>query len=90
MNEYDVSTEFLGHWGCFQKMIFFLLCITAIPNGTGILSIPFVIAIPSHHCVIPQGNLTQDWLDVIIPMKVNHFTTMLWWVKFSKLCFFMV
>ncbi|XP_070773091.1 organic cation/carnitine transporter 2-like [Enoplosus armatus] len=70
MNDYDETTAFLGHWGRFQQMVFFLLCATTIPNGTGILSIIFVADIPSHHCMVPEVNLTQDWLSVIIPRKV--------------------
>lgn len=71
MNTYDETTAFLGHWGRFQQIVFFLLCASTIPNGSGVLSIIFVAAIPSHHCLVPELNLTQDWLNVIIPIKVN-------------------
>ncbi|TKS83082.1 Solute carrier family 22 member 5 High-affinity sodium-dependent carnitine cotransporter [Collichthys lucidus] len=70
MNTYDETTAFLGHWGRFQQIVFFLLCASTIPNGSGVLSIIFVAAIPSHHCLVPEVNLTQDWLNVIIPIKV--------------------
>ncbi|KAE8287607.1 Solute carrier family 22 member 5 [Larimichthys crocea] len=70
MNTYDETTAFLGHWGRFQQIVFFLLCASTIPNGSGVLSIIFVAAIPSHHCLVPELNLTQDWLNVIIPIKV--------------------
>ncbi|KAG8008534.1 Solute carrier family 22 member 5 [Nibea albiflora] len=70
MNNYDETTAFLGHWGRFQQIVFFLLCASTIPNGSGVLSIIFVAAIPSHHCLVPELNLTQDWLNVIIPIKV--------------------
>lgn len=70
MNDYDESIAFLGHWGCFQKTVFFLLCASTIPNGTGVLSIIFVADIPAHHCRIPEANLTQDWLNVVIPTEV--------------------
>lgn len=71
MKNYDESTAFLGEWGRFQRIVFFLLCASTIPNGLSVLSIIFVADIPSHHCMIPDVNLTQDWLDVIIPVKVN-------------------
>lgn len=74
MNDYDETTAFLGHWGRFQQIVFFLLCVSTIPNGSGVLSIIFVADIPSHHCMIPEVNLTQDWLDGIIPVKVNQCT----------------
>ncbi|XP_037605526.1 solute carrier family 22 member 5-like [Sebastes umbrosus] len=70
MNDYDETTAFLGHWGHFQKVVFFLLCVNTIPNGTGTLSIVFVADIPSHHCTVPEVNLTQDWLNAIIPCLV--------------------
>ncbi|XP_070839232.1 organic cation/carnitine transporter 2-like [Chaetodon trifascialis] len=70
MNDYDETTAFLGKWGRFQQIVFFLLCVSTIPNGTGVLSIIFVAAIPSHHCMIPEHNLTQEWHNAIIPVKV--------------------
>uniref|UniRef100_A0A8P4GA31 Uncharacterized protein n=1 Tax=Dicentrarchus labrax TaxID=13489 RepID=A0A8P4GA31_DICLA len=70
MYNYDETTAFLGHWGLFQQIVFFLLCASTIPNGSGVLSIVFVADIPSHHCMIPEVNVTQDWLNVIIPIKV--------------------
>ncbi len=71
MNDYEESIAFLGKWGRFQQTVFFLLCVSTVPNGLGVLSIIFVADIPSHHCKIPEVNLTQDWLDVIIPVQVN-------------------
>lgn len=68
--DYEEATAFLGHWGCFQRVIFFLLAITAIPNGTSILSLAFIAAVPRHHCYIPASNLSQDWLDAVIPLTV--------------------
>lgn len=69
--DYDQATAFLGHWGCFQKVVFFLLAITAIPNGTSIFCLPFITAVPHHYCHIPESNLSQDWLDAVIPVKVS-------------------
>ncbi|XP_040907430.1 solute carrier family 22 member 5-like [Toxotes jaculatrix] len=70
MKDYEETTAFLGHWGRFQQIVFFLLCVSTIPNGSGVLSIVFVADIPSHHCMIPEVNLTQEWLSAVIPIKV--------------------
>lgn len=71
MKDFEEVTAFLGHWGRFQKVVFFLLLASTIPNGLGIVSIVFMTAIPKHQCKIPEVNLTQDWLSVITPVKVN-------------------
>ncbi|XP_059207133.1 organic cation/carnitine transporter 2-like [Centropristis striata] len=70
MNDYDSTTAFLGQWGRFQQMVFFLLCSTLIPNGFGGLSVVFLTDIPSHHCLVPDVNLTQDWHTATIPIEV--------------------
>ncbi|XP_050934490.1 solute carrier family 22 member 5 isoform X1 [Lates calcarifer] len=70
MKHYEETIAFLGQWGRFQQIVFFLLCCSTIPNGTGVLSIIFVADIPSHHCMIPEVNLTREWLSAIIPVKV--------------------
>uniref|UniRef100_A0A672Y6F8 Major facilitator superfamily (MFS) profile domain-containing protein n=1 Tax=Sphaeramia orbicularis TaxID=375764 RepID=A0A672Y6F8_9TELE len=70
MNYYDESTAFLGHWGLFQQVVFFLLCASAIPNGSGVVSFVFVADIPRHHCRIPEVNLTTEWFNAIIPTQV--------------------
>ncbi|KAF7651324.1 hypothetical protein LDENG_00112500 [Lucifuga dentata] len=70
MKDYDETIAFLGEWGCFQKIVFFLLCATFIPNGLGFLAIIFVGDIPSHHCLIPEVNLTQEWHNAVIPVKM--------------------
>ena len=72
MKGYEESIVFLGQWGRFQQIVFFLLCASTIPNGFGIFSIVFMTGIPSHHCMIPEVNLTQEWLSVIIPIQVNQ------------------
>uniref|UniRef100_A0A672YDE4 Solute carrier family 22 member 5-like n=1 Tax=Sphaeramia orbicularis TaxID=375764 RepID=A0A672YDE4_9TELE len=72
MSNYDESTAFLGNWGRFQQIVFFLLCASTIPNGSGVLSVVFVAATPRHHCWIPEVNLTADWLSAIIPVKVMN------------------
>uniref|UniRef100_A0A3B4B898 Major facilitator superfamily (MFS) profile domain-containing protein n=1 Tax=Periophthalmus magnuspinnatus TaxID=409849 RepID=A0A3B4B898_9GOBI len=71
MNYYDEVTAFLGNWGRFQKILFFILCASVIPNGLGVLSVVFIVDNPKHHCSIPDVNLTEDWLQAIIPIEVS-------------------
>ncbi|KAG8000905.1 SEC14 domain and spectrin repeat-containing protein 1 [Nibea albiflora] len=60
----------MGTWGPFQRRVFILLCLTSIPCGYNILSVIFLLAIPSHHCYIPtQSNLSQDWIEASIPVQ---------------------
>ncbi|XP_071058599.1 LOW QUALITY PROTEIN: organic cation/carnitine transporter 2-like [Pseudochaenichthys georgianus] len=70
MMDYDESTAFMGQWGRFQQVVFFLLCASIVPNGVGVFSVVFLTDIPRHHCLIPEENLTQDWRDAIIPKEV--------------------
>nr|XP_020467627.1 solute carrier family 22 member 5-like [Monopterus albus] len=70
MKDYDDTIDFLGQWGLFQKTIFFLLCASMIPNGYSAFSLVYLTDIPSHRCLVPDVNLTQDWLKAIIPIKV--------------------
>ncbi|XP_070699276.1 organic cation/carnitine transporter 2-like [Pempheris klunzingeri] len=70
MEDYDDATAFLGQWGRFQQIVFFLLCASIFPNGFGAFSVVFLTDIPSHHCLIPDVNLTEDWLNAIIPIEV--------------------
>lgn len=67
---YESVIAFVGQWRCFQKVIFFLLCISIVPNGLVSFHIVFVGDIPDHHCRIPEVNLTQEWLNVSIPEEV--------------------
>lgn len=61
---------FLGHWGCFQKTVFFLLCASIIPNGFGSFNLVFLTDVPDHHCFVPDMNLTAEWRKNIIPITV--------------------
>uniref|UniRef100_A0A8C9XDX9 Major facilitator superfamily (MFS) profile domain-containing protein n=1 Tax=Sander lucioperca TaxID=283035 RepID=A0A8C9XDX9_SANLU len=72
MNDYDKITAFLGQWGRFQQIVFFLLCASIVPNGFAAFSVVFLTDIPSHHCLVPEVNLTQDWRSAIIPIEVVH------------------
>nr|XP_040037473.1 solute carrier family 22 member 5-like [Gasterosteus aculeatus aculeatus] len=70
MKDFEASVAFLGQWGRFQQVVFFLLCASVVPNGFGAFSVVFLTDTPAHRCLVPEVNLTQDWLDVIIPIEV--------------------
>ncbi|GAA6230521.1 solute carrier family 22 member 5-like isoform X2 [Lates japonicus] len=70
MKDYDDTTAFLHQWGRFQQVVFFLLCASIFPNGFGAFSLVFLTDVPSHLCLVPEVNLTQDWHEAIIPVEV--------------------
>lgn len=70
MKTYADSIAFLGQWGRFQQVVFFLLCTSITPNGFGAFTLVFLTDAPSHHCLVPEGNLTADWRSAIIPVQV--------------------
>ncbi|CAJ1063488.1 solute carrier family 22 member 4-like isoform X1 [Xyrichtys novacula] len=70
MKDYAESIAFLGQWGLFQQVVFFLLCASIMPNGFGAFTLVFLNDIPSHHCFVPEVNLTEDWHKTIIPFKM--------------------
>ncbi|TNN39513.1 Solute carrier family 22 member 4 [Liparis tanakae] len=70
MRDYAESVAFLGQWGRFQQVVFFLLCATIVPNGFGAFNLVFLTDVPRHHCALPDVNLTEDWRDSIIPVQV--------------------
>ncbi|XP_042355459.1 solute carrier family 22 member 5-like [Plectropomus leopardus] len=72
MKDYDDTISFLGQWGRFQQIVFFLLCASILPNGFGPFSVVFLTDIPSHHCLVPEVNLTQEWRNAIIPIEVMN------------------
>lgn len=71
MKDYDDTTAFLGQWGRFQQIVFFLLCVTNVPNGMFTFCIVFLADVPDHHCLVPEVNLTQDWYNATIPKEVS-------------------
>uniref|UniRef100_A0A8C5GGB9 Solute carrier family 22 member 5-like n=1 Tax=Gouania willdenowi TaxID=441366 RepID=A0A8C5GGB9_GOUWI len=66
---FEETTAFLGQWGSYQKIVFFLMCCTAIPNGLALFSLVFLNDIPKHHCLIPEVNLTKEWHAAVIPIE---------------------
>ncbi|KAL0994543.1 hypothetical protein UPYG_G00123770 [Umbra pygmaea] len=71
MRDFEETIAFLGHWGRFQKTVFFLLCVSIIPNGFSAFSMIFLVDCPTHHCFIPNSdNLSEVWRKAIIPMEV--------------------
>ncbi|XP_078086940.1 organic cation/carnitine transporter 2-like [Mustelus asterias] len=71
MRDYDEITAFLGEWGPYQKVVFFLLSLSVIPNGFG-MSMVFVADIPEHRCLIPGDlNLSEAWINRTIPLELE-------------------
>ncbi|XP_006872985.1 PREDICTED: solute carrier family 22 member 5 [Chrysochloris asiatica] len=72
MRDYDEVTAFLGEWGPFQRLIFFLLSASIIPNGFNGLSAVFLTATPEHHCRVPDSaNLSSAWRNHSIPLRLQ-------------------
>ncbi|XP_052614062.1 solute carrier family 22 member 21 [Peromyscus californicus insignis] len=72
MSLYDDVTAFLGEWGPFQRLIFFLLSASIIPNGFTGLSSVFLTAIPEHRCRVPDSvNLSSAWRNHSIPLETK-------------------
>ncbi|XP_018419283.1 PREDICTED: solute carrier family 22 member 4-like [Nanorana parkeri] len=70
MLDYDQSISFLGEWGPYQLIIFFLLSASTIPNGFNGMSVMFLAATPEHRCSVPDSaNLSLAWRNVSIPWE---------------------
>ena len=76
MRDYADSIAFLGQWGRFQQTVFFLLCASIMPNGFGAFTLVFVNDTPTHHCLVPDVNLSQDWQSAIIPVQVSTYCSL--------------
>lgn len=71
MEGYEDATSFLGVWGRFQQLAFFLLTAAVVPNGLIVFAIVFAAETPDHRCLVPEVNLSQEWRDTIIPVEVT-------------------
>lgn len=72
MRDYDEVTAFLGEWGPFQRLIFFLLSSSIIPNGFNGMSIVFLAGTPEHRCLVPHTvNLSSAWRNHSIPLETK-------------------
>uniref|UniRef100_A0A8C2ZUR3 Major facilitator superfamily (MFS) profile domain-containing protein n=1 Tax=Cyclopterus lumpus TaxID=8103 RepID=A0A8C2ZUR3_CYCLU len=69
MSDYPDSVAFLGQWGRFQQVVFFLLCASIVPNGFGAFNLVFLTDAPGHRCSVPDVGLTEDWRAAIIPVQ---------------------
>ncbi|XP_061858509.1 organic cation/carnitine transporter 2 isoform X2 [Colius striatus] len=72
MRDYEEVAAFLGEWGRFQRLVFFFLSASIIPNGFNGLSIVFMAGTPEHWCAVPRGaNLSGEWLNASIPLELR-------------------
>ncbi|XP_072846292.2 solute carrier family 22 member 4 [Pogona vitticeps] len=72
MRDYDDLVAFLGEWGPFQRLVFFLLSASIIPNGFNGMSAVFLAGTPEHRCRVPaSANLSAEWLNASIPLEVR-------------------
>ncbi|XP_030359799.1 solute carrier family 22 member 4-like isoform X2 [Strigops habroptila] len=72
MRDYEGATAFLGEWGRFQRLVFFLLSASTIPNGFNGMSAVFLAGTPEHRCAVPSGaNLSEEWLNASIPLELR-------------------
>uniref|UniRef100_A0A8C8VME3 Solute carrier family 22 member 5 n=1 Tax=Pelusios castaneus TaxID=367368 RepID=A0A8C8VME3_9SAUR len=72
MRDYDELISFLGEWGPFQRLVFFLLSASIVPNGFNGMSAVFLAGVPEHRCRLPPGaNLSREWLNASIPREVQ-------------------
>ncbi|XP_028907335.1 solute carrier family 22 member 4 [Ornithorhynchus anatinus] len=72
MRDYDEATAFLGEWGPFQRLVFFLLSASIIPNGFNGMSAVFLAGTPEHRCSVPAAaNLSAEWRNHSIPLEAR-------------------
>ncbi|XP_058134328.1 solute carrier family 22 member 4 [Dasypus novemcinctus] len=72
MRDYDEAIAFLGEWGPFQRLIFFLLSASIIPNGFNGMSAVFLAGTPEHRCRVPDAaNLSSAWRNHSIPLRLQ-------------------
>ncbi|PWA22823.1 hypothetical protein CCH79_00002463 [Gambusia affinis] len=88
MKEYEEIVAFLDQWGCFQKVVFFLLCASIIPNGFGAFNLVFLTDVPDHHCFLPDLNVSEEWRKSIIPKTFDLVCDDQWVQPFTTSVFF--
>ncbi|XP_004836673.1 solute carrier family 22 member 5 isoform X2 [Heterocephalus glaber] len=72
MRDYEEVTAFLGEWGPFQRLVFFLLSASIIPNGFNGMSFVFLAGSPEHRCRVPDAaNLSSAWRNHSIPLLLR-------------------
>ncbi|PNJ80185.1 solute carrier family 22 member 4 [Pongo pygmaeus] len=72
MRDYDEVIAFLGEWGPFQRLIFFLLSASIIPNGFNGMSVVFLAGTPEHRCRVPDAaNLSSAWRNNSVPLRLR-------------------
>lgn len=59
---YEDIFTYIGDFGRYQKRIYFLLCLTAIPCGFHKLAGVFLMARPDHRCQLPIENANASFL----------------------------
>lgn len=73
MRDYEEVTAFLGEWGRFQRLVFFLLSASIVPNGFNGMSAVFLAGTPEHRCAVPRGaNLSGEWRNASIPLELRE------------------
>uniref|UniRef100_A0A8C9DQD4 Solute carrier family 22 member 5 n=1 Tax=Prolemur simus TaxID=1328070 RepID=A0A8C9DQD4_PROSS len=72
MRDYDEVTAFLGEWGPFQRLVFFLLSASIVPNGFSGMSAVFLAGTPEHRCRVPDAaNLSGAWRNHSVPLRLQ-------------------
>ena len=72
MLDYEERMALLGEWGTFQKMVFFLLSLSSIPNGYVGMAMVFLVDTPPHHCRVPGLNNSGFNLDLNLSFPLEE------------------
>uniref|UniRef100_A0A8C2ZUV7 Major facilitator superfamily (MFS) profile domain-containing protein n=1 Tax=Cyclopterus lumpus TaxID=8103 RepID=A0A8C2ZUV7_CYCLU len=59
MSDYPDSVAFLGQWGRFQQVVFFLLCASIVPNGFGAFNLVFLTDAPGFRLDVVRNLSAQ-------------------------------